>query len=41
MRVGRAQRINVTLTKVARAYQIPATPSENWSGLSLGQHVRH
>jgi hypothetical protein len=41
VRIGRAQRVNVTLTKVTGAYQIRATPSKDGPGLSLGEHVRY
>lgn len=41
MRIGRAQRVNVTLTKVTGAHQVRATPSKDGPVLSLGQHICH
>jgi len=41
VRIGRAQRVNVTLTKVTGAHQVRTTPSKDGPVLCLGEHVRH
>jgi len=41
VRVGHAQRVDVTLTEFSGVHQLRAAPTKDRSVLSVGQHVRH